>query len=370
MEYKYDVFISYSHKDKDVALKICQSFDEEDIFYFIHRQGISGGAAFFEIIAKAITESKLFLFLASNNSYNSKYAKDEVFFAHEQKDKATILPYIIDDTELPLEYKLIFSGINRRSVSEHPISTVLTNDVLFLLKKKRKIKLPISSKELVFSQNDVDSFVDVILGFGGKDFSYIEAIKYWKKNDPDKARRETSEIEYLSMMIKHREILLFGEIDDLSANFAQLLLLYYDRIDNKKIKMRINSFGGKVFAGLGLYDTMSFMSSPISTIGEGFVAGMAVVILSAGTKGRRIADNDCQFVLSTPMQSTTIDLASNEHNNIETVTKLEKECSCILSEVTGRTYESVLHDCKTQLAMTSQNAVEYGLVDQIVSKRV
>ena len=132
---KYDVFISYSRKDTDIANKICEAFDKANITYFIDRQGIVGAYEFPEILANAILDSRLFLYLASQNSYKSKFTNSEVTFAFNEKDKNSVLPYIIDGSKLPASQRLIFSAINWRNIKEHPINSVLVSDILVLLNR-------------------------------------------------------------------------------------------------------------------------------------------------------------------------------------------------------------------------------------------
>lgn len=137
MEYKYDVFISYSRKDTSVANQICNALDIAGITYFIDRQGIGGGMEFPEILANAILGSRLFLFLASNNSYESKFTNSEITFAFNEKAKESIIPYIIDGSVLPVNLRLVFSGINWRNKSEHPINSTLVHDILALLGRSK-----------------------------------------------------------------------------------------------------------------------------------------------------------------------------------------------------------------------------------------
>ena len=93
--YKYDVFISYSRKDTAVADKIVKVFEKARITYFIDKQGIGGGLEFPAVLAKAIRESRVFLFLASKNSYESKFTQSEIVYAFNKKKKQDIIPYII-----------------------------------------------------------------------------------------------------------------------------------------------------------------------------------------------------------------------------------------------------------------------------------
>lgn len=134
---KYDVFISYSRKDLVVADKICDVLDKAGVSYFIDRQGIGGGMEFPKVIATAIKESELFLFLASENSYSSKFTTSEITFAFNKKQKNQLLPYVIDLSPLPDELEFVFSCINIRNIKEHPIETTLVEDILDLLGRNK-----------------------------------------------------------------------------------------------------------------------------------------------------------------------------------------------------------------------------------------
>ena len=131
----YDVFISYSRKDTAIADKICKTFDSVGITYFIDRQGIGGGFEFPEVLANAILDSKIVLYLASENSYKSKFTNSELIFAFNEKPKNSILPYIIDGSNMPRGLRFVFSSINWRTKETHPIETVLLKDILLLLGK-------------------------------------------------------------------------------------------------------------------------------------------------------------------------------------------------------------------------------------------
>ena len=138
MEHKYDVFISYSRKDTKIVDKICEAFDANEITYFIDRSGIGGGLEFPAVLANAIKSSKLFLFIASKNSYVSKFTQSEVVFAFNRKEKGEIIPYIIDGSSLPEELELTFSAINWRNIKDHPIETILINDISSKLDRAQK----------------------------------------------------------------------------------------------------------------------------------------------------------------------------------------------------------------------------------------
>lgn len=135
-----DVFISYSRKDSEVAKRICKAFDEAGITYFIDLQGISGGFEFPTVLAEAIINSRIFLYLASGNSYDSRFTQSEITFAFNEKPKGSILPYIIDGSDMPTPLRLVFSNINWRRIEEHPIDTVLVDDLLNMLGKQKDAK--------------------------------------------------------------------------------------------------------------------------------------------------------------------------------------------------------------------------------------
>ena len=134
---KYDIFISYSRKDTAIADQICAALDSVGITYFIDRQGIGGGFEFPAVLAENIVNSKIFLLLASKNSYESKFTMSEIIFAFNKKPKNAILPYIIDNSTLPMSLEFVFAGINWRNVSDHPIETTLVDDLLKLLGRER-----------------------------------------------------------------------------------------------------------------------------------------------------------------------------------------------------------------------------------------
>ena len=138
----HEVFISYSRKDMAVADRICKAFDEAGITYFIDRQGIGGGFEFPEVLANAIIECKVVLYLASHNSYASKFTNAELTFAFNEKSKNSVLPYIIDGSSMPPALRLVFAGVNWRNIKDHPIETTLVADILRMLGREAKQPKP------------------------------------------------------------------------------------------------------------------------------------------------------------------------------------------------------------------------------------
>ena len=165
-----DIFISYSRKDTPVADRICNSLDRAGISYFIDRKGIAGGMEFPEILAHAIVDCKIFLFLASRNSYQSDYTANEITFAFNRKRK--MLPYIIDGSELPLALEFTFSRINWRTIEDHPIETVLVNDLKALLGHAQTDQTdPQPTLEEMFQRGET--------AYAAK--QYTEAVEWYRK---------------------------------------------------------------------------------------------------------------------------------------------------------------------------------------------
>jgi len=127
-----EVFISYSRKDTAIANSICEALDRQGISYFIDRQGIGGGRNVPKVLAEAIVNCRIMLYLASKNSYNSKYTNVEISFAFNEKPQESILPYIIDGSCLPAEQRFLFASTNILTMDEHPIET-LVRDICQLL---------------------------------------------------------------------------------------------------------------------------------------------------------------------------------------------------------------------------------------------
>lgn len=146
----YDIFISYSRKDMEIADRICRALDAEGVSYFIDRQGIRAATEFPDVIADAIKGCRKMLFLASKNSYKSKFTKREIYFAFNEKNEGDILPYCIDDAPMPDSLKFVFSTTNYRTMVDHPIETTLVDDILSMLGRERR------SKEVLSQMNVID----------------------------------------------------------------------------------------------------------------------------------------------------------------------------------------------------------------------
>ena len=157
-------------------------------------------------------------------------------------------------------------------------------------------------------------------------------------------------------------------IDDYTSNVIEAQLLYLDSADpGKDISIYFNTPGGSVYAGLGIYDTMQFISSDISTICTGMAASMGAVLLVAGTKGKRFALKHSRVMIHQPMggaqgQASDIEITARE------IQKLKKELYTIIADHSGNSYERVEKDSDRDYWMTALEAKEYGMIDDVLVK--
>ncbi len=177
-----------------------------------------------------------------------------------------------------------------------------------------------------------------------------------------------AQMDVFSRLMMDRIIFLGSQIDDYIANVIQAQLLYLDSADpGKDISIYINSPGGMVYAGLGIYDTMQYISSDVSTICTGMAASMAAVLLVAGEKGKRFALKHSRVMIHQPLggaqgQASDIEITARE------ILKLKKELYDIISTHSGQPYEKVEANSDRDYWMTSSEAVEYGMIDKVLER--
>ena len=184
----------------------------------------------------------------------------------------------------------------------------------------------------------------------------------------DERQLNVAQMDVFSRLMMDRIIFLGTQIDDYTANVIQAQLLYLDSSDpGKDISIYINSPGGSVYAGYGIYDTMQFIGSDVSTICTGIAASMASVLLVAGTKGKRFALKHSRVMIHQPLggaqgQASDIEIAARE------ILKVKKELYTIISEHSGKSFEEVMRDGDRDFWMTSLEAKEYGMIDEILTR--
>ena len=174
--------------------------------------------------------------------------------------------------------------------------------------------------------------------------------------------------DIFSRLLRERIIFLGSEIDDDVANsiVAQLLLLDSENPD-KDIMLYINSPGGVITAGMAIYDTMKLIKADVSTICLGDAASMGAFLLSAGTKGKRLALPNSRIMIHQPLggakgQATDIEIEAKE------ILRMKTMLSALMAEHTGQTVEKIKQDTERDNFMTAQQALEYGLIDKVVEK--
>ena len=175
-----------------------------------------------------------------------------------------------------------------------------------------------------------------------------------------------SQLDVFSRLMMDRIIFLGMPINDQVANIVQAQLLFLESTEaSRDIQIYINSPGGSVYAGLGIYDTMQYISPDVATICTGIAASMASVILCAGTKGKRTALRHSRVMIHQPMsgaqgQISDMEIAINEGK------KLREELYNIISEHSGQTYKKVFADSDRDHWMTSEEAKGYGMIDEVL----
>ena len=178
-----------------------------------------------------------------------------------------------------------------------------------------------------------------------------------------------TQMDVFSRLFMERILFLGGEITSDVANILVCQLLYLEMIDSSApITMYINSPGGSVYDGLAIYDTMQYVSCPITTICTGMAASMASILLCAGAKGNRYALPHSRVMIHQPMggvsgQASDIEITAKE------ILKLKDELFQIIADHSGKTLEEVRQDGDRDHWLTAQEALEYGMIDEIVVKK-
>lgn len=176
-------------------------------------------------------------------------------------------------------------------------------------------------------------------------------------------------MDVFSRLMMDRIIFLGTGINDYVSNIIQAQLLFLQSVDAKKdIQIYLNSPGGSVYAGLGIYDTMQFIEPDVATICTGMAASMGAVLMCAGTKGKRSALKHARIMIHQPMggaqgQASDIEITARE------IQKLKKELYDIIAVHSGKDYETVWKDSDRDYWMTAEEAKDYGMVDEILLKK-
>ena len=219
--------------------------------------------------------------------------------------------------------------------------------------------------------NDFRKFATGHLGMNGMVLDDVmrAQAQYLNPYILEERQLNVTQMDVFSRLMMERIIFLGTQVDDYSANTIQAQLLYLDSVDpGKDISIYINSPGGSVTAGLGIYDTMQFISSDVATLCTGMAASMAAVLLVAGKEGKRSALKHSRVMIHQPLggvqgQASDIEIEARE------IQKFKKELYTIISEHSHQPFEKVWNDSDRNYWMTSDEAKAYGMIDEVLMRK-
>ena len=219
--------------------------------------------------------------------------------------------------------------------------------------------------------NDFRKFATGHLGMNGMVLDDVmrAQAQYLNPYILEERQLNVTQMDVFSRLMMERIIFLGTQVDDYSANTIQAQLLYLDSVDpGKDISIYINSPGGSVTAGLGIYDTMQFISSDVATLCTGMAASMAAVLLVAGKEGKRSALKHSRVMIHQPLggvqgQASDIEIEARE------IQKFKKELYTIISEHSHQPFEKVWNDSDRNYWMTSEEAKAYGMIDEVLMRK-
>ena len=219
-------------------------------------------------------------------------------------------------------------------------------------------------------KNDFRDYAVKHLGMNGLALDQYNTItsSYINPTIIEERQLNVAQMDVFSRLMMDRIIFLGTQIDDYTANVIQAQLLYLDSAEpGKDVSIYINSPGGSVYAGLGIYDTMQIIQSNVATICTGMAASMAAVLLVAGEKGKRSALKHSRVMIHQPLggvqgQASDIEITARE------ILKLKDELYTIIANHSSQPFEKVQKDSDRDYWMTSTEALKYGMIDQVLER--
>lgn len=219
--------------------------------------------------------------------------------------------------------------------------------------------------------NDFRKYATKHLGINGMMLDDVikSQAQYLNPYILEERQLNVTQMDVFSRLMMERIIFLGTQVDDYTANTIQAQLLYLDSVDpGKDISIYINSPGGSVTAGLGIYDTMQFISSDVATLCTGMAASMAAVLLVAGKEGKRSALKHSRVMIHQPLggvqgQASDIEIEAKE------IMKFKKELYTIISDHSHQSFEKVWNDSDRNYWMNAEEAKAYGMIDDVLVKK-
>ncbi len=223
-----------------------------------------------------------------------------------------------------------------------------------------------------YSAQDFRDFAVKHRGISGSTFDdyvkVVDPITNLTPNIIEERRMNAVVMDVYSRLMMDRIIFLGYPIDDQVANIVVAQLLYLESLDSKKdVLIYINSPGGSVYAGLGVYDTMQYIKPDVVTICTGLAASMAAVLLAGGTKEKRSALKHARIMIHQPFGGAG-GQASDVEISAQQILSVRKELYDILAQHSGKTYEDIDRDSDRDHWLSAQEAQEYGLIDEVLSR--
>ena len=223
----------------------------------------------------------------------------------------------------------------------------------------------------MFDKNEFEKFAVKHMGISSASLHSYSSVynDYISPTIIEERQLNVASMDVFSRLMMDRIIFLGTGINDYVSNIIQAQLLFLQSVDAKKdIQIYLNSPGGSVYAGLGIYDTMQFIEPDVATICTGMAASMGAVLMCAGAKGKRSALKHARIMIHQPMggaqgQASDIEITARE------IQKLKKELYDIIAEHSGKDYETVWKDSDRDYWMTAEEAKDYGMVDEVLSKK-
>jgi len=199
--------------------------------------------------------------------------------------------------------------------------------------------------------------------------TYVQQIENMTRAVIEERPTNFREIDVFSRLIMDRIIFLGMQVDDNIANIITAQLLFLQSVDPKKdIMLYINSPGGSVYAGLGIYDTMQFVAPDVATICTGLAASMGAVLLAGGAPKKRSALKHARIMIHQPMSGMQ-GQASDMEISLRQTLSVKKDLYDILAQHSGKTYEDIERDSDRDFWMRAEEAKEYGLIDEVLIRK-
>jgi ATP-dependent Clp protease protease subunit len=222
----------------------------------------------------------------------------------------------------------------------------------------------------MYPENEFNKYATRHLGINSLTLQrYTSTVKgYISPTIIEERQLNVAQMDVFSRLMMDRIIFLGVPIDDYVANIIQAQLLFLESVDSSKdIQIYLNTPGGSVYAGLGIYDTMQYISSDVATICTGMAASMGAILLCAGQEGKRTALKHSRILIHQPMggaqgQASDIEITARE------IQKLKKELYEIIAKHSNQDFEKIWHDSDRDYWMTSQEAKEYGMIDEVLEQ--